>query len=647
MNGKNGMDKAIRKQIIDILQRGEMLPPDYVYDLFPTAKKECELVYGGKTREEDILAQTMATPLQRTRLFGNNGKKWHNKLIFGDNLQAMKSLLEMKKSGKLCNADGTPGIRLVYIDPPFATKQELSGSDGGRAYKDKLAAAEFLEFIRRRLVFIRELLSDDGSIYVHLDWRMNSHVRILMDEIFGRKNGQNQIIWAYGALFKARTSIFQRKHGNIFWYTKNSNFVFNTQYDEYSEGSKGHYKYEDENGKYRFTSSPGSDGKRQYKKIYLGQGSPMTDTWTDIPVITGMSGEKYNYPTQKPEKLLERIINSSSNKGDIVADFFTGSGTTVAVAEKLGRRWIGVDCGKLAIYTTQKRMFNLCKNIGNTGKELPYKPFGLYNAGLYDIKILREMNREGWRKFSLLLFECKDDPHTINGIQMDGYRKGKSVMVFNHHDHQKAHITEETISDIHANIKRRAESEIYIIAPAMSFGFQQDYIDYGNIRYYALRIPYSIIHELHRRDFSALLQPNTEDTVNECVDAVGFDFIHRPKVKYSVGVKQSQSFIKITTFKSEAYIREPLPKRENLESFSMLMLDYNYGAKSTASKKENFELDEVFYADSLKNEKWTAKFPKEKLGEKIMAIFVDIYGNEARELIPVANFGVKIRAKCK
>ena len=154
-----------RQEIIRRLEAGEELSAEWARFLFPPEKREYELVYHGKEREEDILANTLAVPLQAVRTFGKNGGgEWHNMLIFGDNLQVMKSLLELKKAGKLCNADGTPGVRVLYIDPPFATKREFGGTADQKAYQDKIAGAEFLEFLRKRLVLIRELLADDGHV---------------------------------------------------------------------------------------------------------------------------------------------------------------------------------------------------------------------------------------------------------------------------------------------------------------------------------------------------------------------------------------------------------------------------------------------------------------------------------------------------
>ena len=174
------------ERIVSLLKEGKPLPEDYKAVLFDT-KKEYELIYADKEREEDILADTMAVPLQKVKTFRNGQKDdgWTNMLTFGDNLQVLKTLLQMKQEGKLKNADGTPGVRLVYIDPPFATRQEFRGSQDQKAYQDKLAGARFLEFLRKRLVFLRELLSEDGSIFLHLDNRRVHYIKLILDEILG------------------------------------------------------------------------------------------------------------------------------------------------------------------------------------------------------------------------------------------------------------------------------------------------------------------------------------------------------------------------------------------------------------------------------------------------------------------------------
>ena len=510
------MNDQFRQMLIEKLQKGDDIPADWERELFPPEKREYELVYHGKEREEDILAETMAAPLQPVRTFGKNGGDWHNMLIFGDNLQAMKTLREMKKEGKLCNADGSQGIRLVYIDPPFASRREYSGTQEEKAYQDKIIGAQFIEFLRKRLILIRELLAPRWSVYVHLDEKKSHYIKAICDEVFGEQRFQREIVWRIGWLsgYKTKAKNWIRNHDVILFYS-DRNCIFNKKYIPYSKG---------------YTRRDGSPP--------TGKGYPIEDTWNcneidrlDSIQIMSFSGEKTGFPTQKNENLSERIINASSARGDIVLDAFAGSGTTCAIAEKLERRWIAIDCGKLSIYTIQKRMLNLKKEIGNKGKQLKPKPFTLYNAGLYDFSSLRNLPWKDWRFFALQLFGCKDEPHEIGGLALDGKLKGASVLVFDHHQDKKKTVDEGTIESIHSAVGKTVGNRFFIIAPRAVFDFQQDYIDLDNVRYYALRIPYSIIHELHRREFSALKQPNDEMAVNDTVDAVGFDFIQPPEVQ--------------------------------------------------------------------------------------------------------------------
>jgi hypothetical protein len=225
---------------------------------------------------------------------------------------------------------------------------------------------------------------------------------------------------------------------------------------------------------------------------------------------------------------------------------------------------------------------------------------------------------------------------------LDGYLKGASVLVFNHQKYPGARFTEETLDELHEALGTRIGNTMFIIAPALTFDFQQDYIDKGNVRYYALRIPYSIINELHQRSFTALKQPSDEMAVNDTVEAVGFDFIRTPELKFECdsGKRKGQlfeeGFIRLKTFKSEAVVREPLKKKDNLETLSMVMLDYAYD-----EKLQVFDLDAVFYAESLAKQKWEVRFLPENLGDKLMAVFIDIYGNEARVIIDATEFGKK------
>ena len=558
------------------------------------------------------------------RTFGDNGDGWHNKLIFGDNLQVMRSLLELKRAGGLCNADGTPGVRLVYIDPPFSTKQDRQGNSDQKAYQDKIAGGRFLEFLRKRLLVLRELLADDGSIYVHLDWRTIHYVKVLCDEIFSERRFLNEAVWFYRR-WSSGSDQFQRQHETLLIYSKGNSPVFNVLYEPYTEGTLKRWKG------IKRKSVIADDGKLiQMQDTEGTEGANMGDVWP-ISIINANANERTGYPTQKPENLVRRPILASSNEGDMVLDAFGGSGTTAAVAEKLGRRWITIDCGKLAIYTIQKRMLNLRKKVGNKGAKLKLKPFILYNAGLYDFSQLRKLPWEDWRFFSLQLFQCRDEPHKVGGVAFDGFRQGADVMVFNHFAHKNAAISEETIQEIHEAVGTRVGSKVFIIAPALTFDFQQDYITHSGVRYYALRIPYSIIHELHRREFTALKQPADEMAVNDTVEAVGFDFIRTPELEYELGRVEpngellKQAFIKIKSFRSDAVVREPFQKKGNRETLSMVMLDFDYDEESQV-----FDLDVVQYADAIEKAGWRVMFRPDLLGQKVMVVFLDIYGNEAR-----------------
>ncbi|MFQ5835978.1 MAG: site-specific DNA-methyltransferase, partial [bacterium] len=373
--------------ITKCLKEGKPLSDNYRYIIPFEAKKEYELTYEGKEREEDILADTMAVPLQPVKTFGDGNGAWTNKLIFGDNLQVLKALMDDPEVYDKNTGRGK--VRLIYIDPPFATRQEFRGSQDQKAYQDKIIGAQFLEFLRKRLVFLRELLAEDGSIYVHLDWKKTHYIKSLMDEIFGENNFIREIIWRIGWVsgFKSVANNWVRNHDTLLYYGKNKDIViFNKIYTPYPPD------YE------RWGGRP------------KGKGLAIEDVWGVFPQegvtslqVVSFASQYTGFPTQKPEGLLGRIIKASCNPGDIVLDAFAGSGTTGAVAEKLGRRWIMIDCGKLAIYTMQKRLLNLKEEIGNRGKTLKPKPFTLYNAGLYDYKMVKDLPWDKYREFVLKL----------------------------------------------------------------------------------------------------------------------------------------------------------------------------------------------------------------------------------------------------
>jgi len=634
--------KKLNKEEIEFvsqcLKEGKPLPDSYRYIMPFETKKEYELTYGGKEREEDILADTMAVPLQPVKTFGNGNGGWTNKLIFGDNLQVLKALMD--DPYVYDKNTGRGKVRLIYIDPPFATRQEFRGSQDQKAYQDKIVGAQFLEFLRKRLVFLRELLADDGSIYVHLDWKKGHYVKALIDEVFGEQNFVNEIIWTYsGGTDRAKG--FQRKHETLFMYVKDPNYIFNPIYTEFSESTLRRFNKIDEYGR-RYKENRLADGRitRTYMKE---EGRLCPDYWY-FNIIVKSHAEHTDFPTQKPEVLLERIITASSNPGELVLDAFAGSGTTGAVAEKLGRRWIMIDCGKLAIYTMQKRLLNLKEEIGNRGKPLKPKPFALYNAGLYDYKMVKGLPWDKYREFVLKLFQCRDEPHRIAGVQLDGYLARDPVMVFNYKKHKDVILDRGFIDDLHKILGDKVGYKFFIIAPAASVMFFEDYIEKGKTKYFALRIPYSIIDELHRRGFSHIKQPVSEFDVNDTVDAVGFDFIQIPDVECDYFIEKSrgqmelnksnkEAVIEIRKFKSNILSKKPL-KFGNRETLSMVMVDYDYNT-------EVFDFDDVFYAEDIKKQNWEVRFDADKIDGQIMIIYIDIFGNEKREIKKKKDFRSK------
>ncbi len=333
---------------------------------------------------------------QTVKSFKDDG--WFNRLIYGDNLLAMQALLEGDK-----NTPSMKGkIDLIYIDPPFDSKadyrtkitlpnaeieqkptiiEQFAYSDTW--YKKKpngeviSGTACYLSYMIPRLYLMKELLSEQGSIYVHIDWHVGHYMKVILDEIFGKENFINELIWYYGERQLPNATKYNAKHDVIYYYSKTQNPIFYMTYKEYTaEYIKSFFK-EDENGRL-YTSSDGGKGKERYKR-YLDEckGVAMDTVWDDIKMIgnISMSKERVGYATQKPEKLLERIIQASSNENSIVADFFGGSGTTGAVAEKLGRKWIMSDLGKPSCMVMRKRLIDqdanpfLYMSIGDYQKE--------------------------------------------------------------------------------------------------------------------------------------------------------------------------------------------------------------------------------------------------------------------------------------
>lgn len=443
-------DKALVK---DLLDRGEPLPERFRWLLF-SEPRETELIWPGKTGDvtnvvlpfqsiEQIDEPRAESGAQVADLFqmgsgGRQGGGWSNKLIWGDNKLVFSSL----KGGPLRREiEAAGGLKLVYIDPPFDVGADFSFEcevGGERVTKDASVIEEiayrdtwgrgkdsYNSMLAERINLLRDLLHADGSIFVHCDWRVSAHIRLILDEAFGVESFRNEIVWRKSNSPKAQSNSFGSQYDSIFWFSKSYNATYNKAYRPFDESALRPYSYEENGRRFRLIEieaqgtqrtpnrrrfefrgrvapylynidqlnawdSEGriyeSGGGRFSKKQFLDEmeGVLVSDIWVDngVSPLQGSSSEALDYPTQKPEALLERVIASATNPGDLVLDGFCGSGTTLAVAEKLGRKWIGADLGRFAIHTSRKRLIGVQRELKAAGK--PWRSFEILNLGKYE-----------------------------------------------------------------------------------------------------------------------------------------------------------------------------------------------------------------------------------------------------------------------
>jgi len=416
LRGMAQLSESELQEIHRYLEAGKALPDKYRFLLFDD-KREVELVWNGKTNEvtnavlpfqvieqvdEPRSESDMNFPLSLFDLDdrGRQLKGWQNKLIWGDNKLVLSSL----KNGPLREEiEKQGGIKLIYIDPPFDVGSDFSmdieiGEDVFTkkpnileeiAYRDTWGkgADSFISMIYERLTLMRDLLAEDGSIYVQCDWRLNSYLRLVLDEVFGRQAFNNSIAWHYSGWNKKLNSSFERRHDDILFYSKSTQPIFNSFFEPweskevYVKARKQKVHIDDDGREYVLSDAGGGKRIKRYLDEVMAQGVVVDDVW-EMDKLNNSANEGVGYPTQKPESLLARIISASSREGDLVADFFCGSGTTAAVAEKLGRKWLVSDLGKFGIHTTRKRMIGVQRELKASGKD--FRAFEILNLGKYE-----------------------------------------------------------------------------------------------------------------------------------------------------------------------------------------------------------------------------------------------------------------------
>ena len=456
----------------------------------PTIKGFPELRWTGKRPYRS----TQYFPAQLRERYGEEQDGWMNKIYWGDNLQVMSHMLQ-KFRGK---------VDLIYIDPPFDSKADYkkkievkgvgkaesdSSSFEEKQYGDIWTNDEYLQFMYERLIIMRELLSEDGSIYLHCDWHRSAYLRLLLDEIFGSENFRNEIVWSYFGFKRATSKKFPQKHDLIYSYTKSANYTWNVQYRPHSEEYVKRFK-KDKNGRlYRDDVNPTGGGTRI---IYLDEveGDIIDSVWDDIPPVNPVAKERQNYPTQKPEKLVERIIRASTKPGDLVFDCFMGSGTTQAVAMKYGLRFIGADINLGAIQTSTKRLISVAVDLTEKGTSLVgdnanklYTGFEVYNVNNY------EFFRNPVEARDLLIEALEIQPFPQSEV-WDGELDGRMVKIMP----VNRIATKADLEELKANLpyktyeKRKEENPAYPVEritlvcmghePDLKASLQQDLSDY-------------------------------------------------------------------------------------------------------------------------------------------------------------------------
>lgn len=630
-----------KAQIIEALNQDLEPSADLLPKIFPGTAEKFDVVsldrakiptleYAGKRTKAAILAEGTAgigaAPLQTVRCFGDTPENdWKNLIVQGDNLQFLKTCY--KNTDPLIKDKVKGKVKLIYIDPPFATKSDFGGKDGEYSYTDKVDRAHFLETLRERLIYLRELLADDGSIYVHLDQKMSHYVKIVMDEVFGKDSFTNEIIWWYKR-WTAPSSRFQKMHDTLFYYKKTPKSVFNMQYQDLAPSTLAVHG---DTARINIINEDGSmTTKRTEEK---SKGVAMHDVW-EIPFVVAHSPDQTWYPTQKPEPLLARIIKASTteNSSDLVMDCFAGSGTTLAVAEKLGRRWIGCDFGKHAIYTIQKRILNIAesKKLGKDTNGEKYgqtpKPFCVVSSGAYDFSHVMDLrkNKDTYIDFVLALFQLVRDNEKSAKFRLSNIyslKDGNPVEVYPVWDDQylkDVRIDEIYLQGVIDQAGGRLQGDYYIITPESCANIGDTILknqDNKDVNFKILSFPYKVLEAISQK-LTIEEQPSSSQNINNLVTSTSFYFNEDVEIE----VIKTSDGLKVTKFDSK--ILDGSGNRfEGISGLAMLLIDLNYVANKP------FDMDVAVYAKEI-GEDGICKV--EGLTPSVGVIAIDKHGNESK-----------------
>lgn len=687
------MNDTDKNRIIELIKAGEKLPKEYIYKLFAD-EEDVFLFWNG--RKEDVT--NVALPFhsiehideprketsQTLELFDTRGRQlkgWTNKLIWGDNKLILSSLAngpmreEIEKEG---------GLKLIYIDPPFAVGAdfgfniEINGEKAEKkqsiieeiAYRDTWGKgiSSYLSMMYERLKLMHNLLAEDGSIYVHIDWRVASYMRMLLNDIFGDENFRNEIIWHYDIGTAPKTD-FKRKHDNILRYVKSSNKIL---FNPIIIPPKNLDRYDQTDSDGRQFMVRGDTGKL----VYADEGQIEDDVWTFykgdfLRTLNSMSDERrqIGYPTQKPEALLERIIKASSNEGDLVADFFCGSGTTAAVAEKLGRKWIAADLGRFAIHTTRKRLIGVQRELQKNGKD--FRAFEILNLGKYERQFFMDDLTNGKRKakedlYVDLILEAYKAKRIDGHSTLHGQKAGRFV----HVGPLDVPVTQSRLVDIFEECRKNLYTQVDVLGFEFEMGLTPQFIQELKEKGVSITLKYIPKDVFDKRavekgqvKFFDVAYLNTKEKINgksitiELTDFVTHytqDDIEELQQSMRAGSKvviEDGQIIKVEKDKNGIITKTVLTKDWH-DWIDYWAIDFNYEDKKEIIKIKNElgETEEQWTGNYLFENEWqsfrTKKNPTleftsiayeyKKAGKyKVMVKVVDILGIDTSKIIEV------------
>jgi DNA modification methylase len=725
-------DNEIR-DINKLLEAGKPLPETYRFLLFEE-KREVELVWNGKTNEicNVVLPFQVIEQVDEPRaeknvkmqmdLFdtqtGRQIKGWNNKLIWGDN----KLILSSLKNGPLREEiEAQGGIKLIYIDPPFDVGADFSMDIeiGGEtltkkpnileelAYRDTWGkgADSFISMIYERLVLMRDLLAEDGSIYVHCDWRVSGFIRMILDEIFGKENFLNEIIWCYKER-ERKLNIYNPKHDTIFFYAKNRNnqdrvFNWSKATTEYSEVTRSKFKFDDKDGKGPYQirgrnlqGSPirAADGLRPehetkypdltYRDYLHDRDGVAPRDWWEIPIINKSSDERLYYPTQKPISLISQIMEVSSNENDIVADFFIGSGTTVAIAERLGRKWIASDLGKFAIHTTRKRLIGVQRQLKKDDEN--WRAFEILNLGKYERQhyigvnpSLREREKQKQleakeKSFTNLILHAYKAEATNQFKAFKGKKAGRLVAV----GPVNLPVTRLFVEEIILECRQKHITRVDVLGFEFEMGLFPNILDEAKNKGIDLAMKYIprdvfdkraieknqvVFHDVsfieikpHIKKISIAIEL-TDFSVFYSQDAEGAD--ESLKNNSSKVIVDKGQVIKISKDKDGIANREVLTKKWT-DWIDYWAVDFDFESKREIVRVKNVETgetEEVWTGDYVFENEWQSFRTKKNRSLELKSVFqecppgrrkiaakvVDIFGNDTMKVVDVTIGGRK------